>query len=119
MSEMLLDSIINPKTLDSVIAYVDFLLTRNQKYQCLSNLKLSFLSQSMEALSSQSEETPLNLRIRKEQASSFRFWSLVRQLEDRDGHVSDNEEEPRRTEEEQHQKACKVINLANKTRQAR
>jgi hypothetical protein len=33
---------------------------------------------------------PLNLRIIKEQASSFRFWSLVRQLEDKDGNVSDN-----------------------------
>jgi hypothetical protein len=73
----------------------------------------------MEAFSGQSEETPLNLRIRKEQASSFRFWSLVRQLEDKDGHVSDNEEEPRQTEEERHQKACEVINLANETRQAR
>jgi hypothetical protein len=61
----------------------------------------------------------LNLRIRKEQANSFRFWSLVRQLEDKDGHVSDNEKEPRQTEEERHQKACEVINLANKTRQAR
>jgi hypothetical protein len=49
----------------------------------------------------------------------LRFWSLVRQLEDQDGHVSDNEEEPRQTEEEGHQKACKVINLANETRQAR
>jgi hypothetical protein len=119
--EMLSDSFINPKTLDSIVAYVNFLVTRNQKYWCLSNLKLdmSFLSQGMEAFSGQSKETPLNLRIRKEQASSFRFWSLVRQLEDRDGHVSDNKEEPRQTEEERHQKACKVINLANKTRQAR
>jgi hypothetical protein len=80
---------------------------------------MSFLSQGMETLSSQSEETPLNLRLSKEQAGSFLFWSLVRQLEDRDGHVSDNEEEPRQTEEERHQKACKVINLANETRQAR
>jgi hypothetical protein len=74
--EMLSDSIINPKTLDSV-AYVDFLLTRNRKSRCLSNLKLdmSFLSQGMEALSSQSEETSLNLRISKEQAGSVRFWS--------------------------------------------
>jgi hypothetical protein len=119
--EMLSDSIINPKTLNSIVAYVDFLFTRNRKSWCLSNLKLdmSFLSQGIEAFSSQGKEMPLNLRIRKEQASFFRFWSLVRQLEDKDGNVSDNEEEPRQTEEEQHQKACKVINLANKTRQAR
>jgi hypothetical protein len=88
--EMLLDSIINLKTLDSIVAYVDFLLMRNRKSWCLSNLKLdmSFLSQGMEAFSGQSKETPLNLRIRKEQASSFRFWSLVKQLKD-------TEEEPR------------------------
>jgi hypothetical protein len=118
--EMLSDSIINPKTLDSIVAYVDFLLTRNQTSRCLSNLKLdmSFLSQGMEAFCSQSKKTPLNLRIRKEQANSFRFWSLVRQLEDKEGNVSDNKEEPRQTEEERHQKACKVINLANETRQA-
>jgi hypothetical protein len=61
----------------------------------------------------------LNLRIRKEQASSFRFWSLVRQLEAKDGHVSNNEEEPRQTEEERHQKVCEVISLANETRQER
>jgi hypothetical protein len=115
--EMLSDSIINPKTLNSIVAYVDFLLTRNQKSRCLSNLKLdmSFLSQGMEAFSSQGEEMPLNLRIIKEQASSFRFWSLLRQLEDKDG----NEAEPRQTEEERPQKACKIINLANETRQAR
>jgi hypothetical protein len=119
--EMLSDSIVNPKTLNSIVAYVDFLLTRNRKSWCLSNLKLdmSFLSQGIEAFSSQGEEMPLNLMIRKEQASSFRFWSLVRQLEDKDGNVSDNEEEPRQTEEERHQKACKMINFANKTRQAR
>jgi hypothetical protein len=51
--EMLSDSIINPKTLDSIVAYVNFLFTRNQKSRCLSNLKLdmSFLSQGMEAFS--------------------------------------------------------------------
>jgi hypothetical protein len=119
--EMLSDTIINPKTLDSIVAYVDFLLMRNRQSRCLSHLKLdmSFLLQGMEAFSGQSKETPLNLRIRKEQASSLRFWSLVRQLEDKDSGVSDNEEEPRQTEEERHQKACEVINLSNKTRQAR
>jgi hypothetical protein len=119
--EMLSDTIVNPKTLNSIVAYVDFLLTRNQKSRCLSHLKLdmAFLSQGMEAFSSQDEEMPMNLRIRKEQASSFTFWSLVRQLEDKDGNVSNNEEEPRQTEEERHNKACKIINLANKTRQAR
>jgi hypothetical protein len=118
--EMLSNSIINTKTLDSVVAYVNFLLTRNRKSRCLSNLKLnmSFLLQGMETLSSHSEETPLNLRLSKEQAGSFPFWSLVRQLEDPDRHVSDNKEEPRQTEDERHQKACKVINLANETRQA-
>jgi phosphosulfolactate synthase (CoM biosynthesis protein A) len=60
----------------------------------------------------------LNLRIRKEQANSFRFWSLVRQLKDKGGCVCDNENKPKQTEEERHQKACKIINLANKTRQA-
>jgi hypothetical protein len=59
--EMLSDTIVNPKTLDSIIAYVDFLLTRNRKSWCLSNLKLdmSFLSQGMEEFSSQGEEMPL------------------------------------------------------------
>jgi hypothetical protein len=73
--KMLSDTIVNPKTLNSIVAYIDFLLTRNQKSRCLSNLKLdmSFLSQGMEAFSSQGKEMPLNLRIRKEQASSFRF----------------------------------------------
>jgi hypothetical protein len=33
--------------------------------------------------------------------------------------LSDNEEEPRQTEEERHQQACKVINFANEMRQAR
>jgi hypothetical protein len=80
---------------------------------------MSFLSQGMEAFSSQGEEMPLNLRIRKEQASSFRSWSLVRQLENKDGNVSDNKDEPKQTEEERHQKACKIINSANETRQAR
>jgi hypothetical protein len=80
---------------------------------------MSFLSQGTEAFSSQGEEMPLNLRIRKEQASSFCFWSLVRQLEDKDGNLSDNEEEPWQTEEELHQKDCKIINLANEMRQAR
>jgi hypothetical protein len=80
---------------------------------------MSFLSQGMEAFSSQGKEMPLNLRIRKEQASSFRFWSFVRQLEDKDGNISDNEDEPKQTEEERHQKACEIINSANKTRQAR
>jgi hypothetical protein len=119
--EMLLDTIVNPKTLNSIVAYVDFLKTRNRKSRCLSNLKLdmSFLSQGMEAFSSQGEEMPLNLRIRKEQASSFRSWSLVRQLENKDGNVSDNKDEPKQTEEERHQKACKIINSANETRQAR
>jgi hypothetical protein len=53
--EMLSDTIVNPKTLDSIIAYVDFLLTRNRKSWCLSSLKLdmSFLSQGMEEFSSQ------------------------------------------------------------------
>jgi hypothetical protein len=84
---MLSDTIVNPKTLDSIIAYIDFLLTRNQTSPGLSNLKLdmSFLSQGMEAFFSQGEEMPLNLRIRKEQANSFRFWSLVRQLKDKGG----------------------------------
>jgi hypothetical protein len=102
------DTIVNPKTLNSIIAYIDFLFTRNQKYRCLSNLKLdmSFLSQGMETFSSQGEEMPLNLRIRKEQANSFRFWSLVRQLEDKSGSVCDNKNEPKQTEEERHQKAC-------------
>jgi hypothetical protein len=118
--EMLSDTIVNPKTLNSIVAYVDFLLKRNRKSRCLSNLKLdmSFQSQGMEAFSSQGEEMPLNLRIRKEQASSFRFWSSVRQLEDKDGNVSDNEDEPKQTEEDQHQKACEIINLSNETRQA-
>jgi hypothetical protein len=70
-------------------------------------------------ISGQSKETPLNLRIRKEQAISFRFRSLVRQLKDKDGHISENEEEPRQTEEKRTQKACEVINLANEKRQAR
>jgi hypothetical protein len=118
--EMLLDTIVNPKTLNSIIAYIDFLLTRNRKSRCLSNLKLdmSFLLQGMEAFSSQGKEMPLNLRIRKEQANSFRFWSLVRQLKDKGGCVCDNENKPKQTEEERHQKACEIINLANKTRQA-
>jgi hypothetical protein len=38
--EMLSDSIIKAKTLETVVAYDDFLLTRNQKSWCLSNLKL-------------------------------------------------------------------------------
>jgi hypothetical protein len=58
--EMLSDSIVNPKTLNSIVAYVDFLLTRNRKSWCLSNLKLdmSFLSQGMEAFSRQGEKCP-------------------------------------------------------------
>jgi hypothetical protein len=102
--EMLSDTIVNPKTLNSIIAYIDFLLTRNRKSWCLSNLKLdmSFLSQGMEAFSSQGKEMPLNLRIRKEQANAFGFWSLVRQLKDKGGSVCDNENEPKQTEEERH-----------------
>jgi predicted RNase H-like nuclease len=72
----------------------------------------------MEALSNQGKETPLHLRLSKDQAGSFRFWSIVRQLRDRDGNLSENEEELRQTEEEHHQQACMVINLANETRQA-
>jgi hypothetical protein len=103
------------------MAYIDFLLTRNRKSWCLSNLKLdmSFLSQGMETFSSQGEEMPLNLRIRKEQAYSFRFWSLVRQLEDKGGSVCDNKNKPKQTEKERHQKACEIINSANETRQTR
>jgi hypothetical protein len=46
---MLSDSICNVKLLKSVIAYVDFLLVRNPRSRCLSNLKLdmSYLSQGM------------------------------------------------------------------------
>jgi phosphosulfolactate synthase (CoM biosynthesis protein A) len=80
---------------------------------------MSFLSQGIEAFSSQGKEMPLNLRIRKEQANSFRFWSLVRQLEDKGGSVCDNENEPKQTDEESHQKACEIINSANETMQAR
>jgi hypothetical protein len=119
--EMLSDSIINAKTLETVVAYVNFLLTRNRKSRCLSNLKLdmSYLWQGMETLSNQREETPLHLRLSKYQADSFRFWSFVRQLKDRDGNVSKNEEEPRQTEEERHQKTSEAIKLAKEMRQAR
>jgi hypothetical protein len=36
--EMLSDTIVNPKTLNSIVAYLDCLLTRNQKSWCLSNV---------------------------------------------------------------------------------
>jgi hypothetical protein len=76
-------------------------------------MDMSFLLQGMKAFSSQGKEMPLNFRIRKEQANSFRFWSLVRQLKDKGGSVCDNKNEPKQTEEERHQKTCKIINSAN------